>query len=320
MGEGHRLLFGALGDIAEIREVPRMGRVGFIGMGLMGSRMASRLVDAGHEVRVYNRSTEKCAPLVEKGAAQASTPAECAAGTDIVFTNVADGAALKAVCLGENGALAASPAPGILVDMGTVGPDDSAEIAAAAEAKGVGYLRSPVSGSTVLAEAGKLTILTSGDKGVYEKADPYLAVIGETRYWVGEGEDARYLKLILNIMVSTQVQILAEGLVLGEKAGLDWRRMLEVIPNSVVGSPLVKYKAGPLSERNYNPAFRLDLMIKDLTLALATAAEAGVQMPTTVAVKDFYEKASSNGFGDLDFSAVALELEQMAGLEAKKSA
>ena len=292
-----------------------MGRVGFVGMGLMGSRMAARLLSAGHEVTVYNRTREKTAPLAEKGALVADSPAEAARGKDIVFTNVADGAALRAVCLGSEGVLAADPAPSILVDMGTVGPAESADIAAACDEHGVGYLRSPVSGSTVLAEAGKLTILASGDAATYQKADPYLAEIGEVRYHVGTGEAARFLKLILNVMVSTQVQVLAEGLVLGEKAGLDWARMLEVISNSVVGSPLVKYKAGPLSDRNYNPAFRLELMVKDLTLALATAAENGVRMPITESVRDFYKAAAGAGLGSKDFSAVTLELEKLAGLE-----
>jgi 3-hydroxyisobutyrate dehydrogenase-like beta-hydroxyacid dehydrogenase len=232
-----------------------VGRVGFVGIGIMGSRMAARLLAAGHEVTVWNRTPEKAAKLVEGGAALAATPALAAEGKDICFTNMADGGALKAVCLGPNGILKAPVLPALLVDMGTVGPAESAEIAAAAEALGVGYLRSPVSGSTVLAEAGKLTILASGKQATYDAADPYLAELGEVRYYVGTGEAARFLKLVLNMMVSTQVQILAEGVVLGEKAGLDWDKMLEVISNSVVGSPLVKYKAGPLAARNYNPAF-----------------------------------------------------------------
>lgn len=294
-----------------------MGRVGFVGIGIMGSRMAARLLAAGHEVTVWNRTPEKAAKLVESGATLAVTPALAAEGKDICFTNMADGAALKAVCLGPDGVLKADVLPALLVDMGTVGPAESAEIAAAAAAKGVGYLRSPVSGSTVLAEAGKLTILASGEQATYDAADPYLAELGEVRYYVGTGEAARVLKLVLNMMVSTQVQILAEGVVLGEKAGLDWEKMIEVISNSVVASPLVKYKAGPLTARNYNPAFLLGLMIKDLDLALATAAEAGVELPTTKAVRQFYVQAAEAGHAEKDFSAVTLELEKMAGLEPK---
>ena len=227
---------------------------------------------------------------------------------------MADGNVLKTVTLGPDGVLAASPAPKLLVDMGTVSPAESAEVAAAAKAAGVGYLRSPVSGSTVLAEGGKLTILASGDKDVYDAADPYLAELGEVRYYVGADEAARVLKLVLNTMVSTQVQILSEGIVMGQKAGLDREKMLEVIANSVVGSPLVKYKAGPLAACNYNPAFLLRLMIKDLDLALAMADESGVTMPITKAVREFYGQAEASGHGDKDFSAVCLELEKMAGI------
>jgi 3-hydroxyisobutyrate dehydrogenase-like beta-hydroxyacid dehydrogenase len=248
------------------------------------------------------------------GAKVAATPAEAAAGKDVVFTNMADGSALKAVVLGGDGVAEADPPPALLVDMGTVAPAESAEVAAAAAARGIGYLRSPVSGSTVLAEAGKLTIVASGDKAVYDAAEPYLASLGEVRYYVGGGEDARFLKLVLNMMVSTQVQILAEGLVLGEKAGLDWKVMLDVISNSVVGSPLVKYKAGPLGERNFAPAFLLELMIKDLDLALAAAAENDVELPVTKSVREFYQKAADAGHAKEDFSAVTLELERMAGI------
>lgn len=292
-----------------------MSRVGFVGLGRMGSRMAARLLAAGHEVVVYNRTAAAAEPLVEKGAVAAPSPAGAAAGTEITFTNVADGTALRAVCLGSNGILAAKPAPKLLVDMGTVSPVESAEIAAVAGPLGVGYLRSPVSGSTVLAEAGKLTILASGDKSVYDAADPYLAAIGETRYYVGPGERARYLKLVLNMAVATQMQVLAEGLVLGEKAGLDWAKMIEVISNSSVGSPLVKYKAGPLTARNFAPTFSIGLMVKDLNLALAAASEVGVELPVTERVREFYARAAEAGLIDQDFSAVTLELEKMAGIK-----
>ena len=291
-----------------------MGRVGFVGMGKMGARMAARLLDAGHEVAVYNRTPERAAPVVERGATAAASPWEACAGLDIAFTSVADGAALKAVCLGEGGILSGGLATKLLVDISTISPAESAEIAAVAETMGVGYLRSPVSGSTVLAEAGKLTILASGTAEAYAAAEPYLAAIGETRFYVGPGENARYLKLVLNLMVATQVQILAEGVVLGEKAGLDWAKMIEVIGNSVVASPLVKYKAAPLTARDYTPAFSLGQMVKDLNLALDAAHGAGVELPVTERVRDFYVQAAETGLADLDLLAVTLELERMAGI------
>ncbi|HEX2987682.1 MAG TPA: NAD(P)-dependent oxidoreductase [Chloroflexota bacterium] len=291
-----------------------MGRVGFVGMGNMGSRMAARLVQAGHEVAVYNRTRERAVPLAAIGARIAGSPAEACAEADIAFTNVADGTALKAVCLGSSGVLSAGPAPKILVDMSTVGPVESAEVAAVADPLGVAYLRSPVSGSTVLAEAGKLTIFASGNKEAYDAAEPYLAAIGETRFYVGPGDNARYLKLVINMMVATQVEILSEAVVLGEKAGLDWAEMIEVISNSVVASPLVKYKAAPLRARNFAPAFALGLMIKDLDLAIAAAQKKGVELPVTERVREFYSQAAEAGLADKDFLAATLLLEKRAAI------
>ena len=202
-----------------------MGTVGFVGVGKMGSRMASRLLDAGHDLTVWNRKDafyeENIGPLKAKGAGVAGTPAEAGSRKDICFTNVADGPSLREVCLGADGILGSSTPPKLLVDMATVGPWESEEIASAAQDAGVGFLRSPVSGSTVLAEAGKLTIITSGDKADYDAADPYLASLGEVRHYVGEGENARYIKLIFNLNIFAQMQILAETAVFGEKAGLE---------------------------------------------------------------------------------------------------
>ena len=292
-----------------------MGRVGFVGIGLMGSRMAARLLAAGHEVTVYNRTASKAASLVQAGARQAATPAEAASGKDICFTNVADGPALKSVTLGPDGVLSADPLPAVLVDMATVAPSESEEVAAAAERLGVGFLRAPVSGSTIAAQTGKLTIIASGDRAVYDAADLYLASLGEVRYYVGPGEGARYLKLIHQIMVGTTMSILAEGLVLGEKAGLDWDQMLEFLSNSAMGSPYVRFKSSALAARNYEPAFRMEMTIKDLDLALRAAEGAGVEMRTTKCVRAGYADAIAAGLGRKDSAAIVLDLERQAGLE-----
>jgi 3-hydroxyisobutyrate dehydrogenase-like beta-hydroxyacid dehydrogenase len=298
-----------------------MGTVGFVGVGKMGSRMANRLIDAGHDVTVWNREDafydENVHPLEAKGAMAAATPAEAGSGKDICFTNVADGPSLKEVCLGVNGILTSANPPKVLVDMATVGPWESAEIAEAAESAGVGFLRSPVSGSTVLAEAGKLTIIASGEKSVYDAADPYLAALGEVRHYVGAGESARYLKLIFNLNIFAQMQILAESAVLGEKGGLDWETMLEVVTSSVAASPFVKYKIPPMQRRSYSPTFTLGLARKDVNLALEAARRAGVDMPVTKLVLDLQEQAMAEGLTDLDVAAVTLWYEKKAGLDPK---
>jgi 3-hydroxyisobutyrate dehydrogenase-like beta-hydroxyacid dehydrogenase len=298
-----------------------MGTVGFVGVGKMGSRMANRLIDAGHDVTVWNREDafydENVGPLKAKGATAAASPAEAGSDKDICFTNVADGPSLKEVCLGTNGILTSATPPKLMVDMATVGPWESAEIAEAAEAAGVGFLRSPVSGSTVLAETGKLTIIASGERSVYDAADPYLAALGEVRHYVGTGESARYLKLIFNLNIFAQMQILAESAVLGEKGGLDWETMLEVVTSSVAASPFVKYKIPPMQKRNYSPTFTLGLARKDVNLALEAARRAGVDMPVTKLVLDLQEQAMAEGLTDLDVAAVTLWYEKKAGLDPK---
>jgi 3-hydroxyisobutyrate dehydrogenase-like beta-hydroxyacid dehydrogenase len=298
-----------------------MGTVGFVGVGKMGSRMAHRLIDSGHQLTVWNRQDpffeENVAPLSAKGAVVASSPAEAASGKNICFTNVADGPSLREVCLGHGGILTAAKPPQLLVDMATVGPWESEEIAAAAAAKGVGFLRSPVSGSTVLAEAGKLTIIASGAREDYDKADPYLASLGEVRHYVGLGENARYLKLIINLNIFAQMQILAESAVLGEKGGLDWNTMLELITASVAASPFVKYKIPLMQKRTYDPAFTIGLAKKDINLALEAARRAGVEMPVTDLVLSLERQAADEGLNDLDIAAVTLWYEKKAGLIAE---
>lgn len=293
-----------------------METIGFLGMGVMGSRMSARLLAAGHEVTVWNRTPEKTRPLAEKGAIVAATPAEAATGKDIVLSNLTDGAALKSVILGAGGVLEAAPLPGLFVDFATIAPAESAEIAAALETRGVGFLRAPVSGTIAVAEAGRLTIITSGERAVFEAADPVLAVLGPTRYYVGPGENSRYLKLIHQMMIAATMQVWAEGLVMGEKAGLDWEVMLEVLGNSAVGSGVVKGKIPTLVVRDYeNPAMSLHNIVKDVDLALMAADGVGVELPATRWMRELYERSLEAGFEWKDYSAVVLELEKRAGLE-----
>jgi 3-hydroxyisobutyrate dehydrogenase-like beta-hydroxyacid dehydrogenase len=161
--------------------------VGFLGTGTMGSRMAARLLDAGHDVTVWNRTAEKTEPLRRKGAAVAASPAQATAGRDIVLANVTDAAALHSIIAGMGGVLEAVPLPPVLVDLATIAPGESAEIAALLEPRGIGFLRAPVSGTANVAETGRLTVMASGDRNVFDVAAPYLAAFSETIYYVGPG-------------------------------------------------------------------------------------------------------------------------------------
>jgi 3-hydroxyisobutyrate dehydrogenase-like beta-hydroxyacid dehydrogenase len=270
-------------------------------------------------VTVWNRTVEKTVPLREKGATVAATPAEAASGKDIVLANLTDGAALRSVLTGPGGVLEAQPLPPLFVDFATIAPGESAEIASLLESRGVGFLRAPVSGTASVVEAGKLTVMASGDRAVFDAADPYLATLGETRYYVGPGEQSRFLKLIHQMMIAGTMQIWAEGLVMGEKAGLDWDLMLEVLGNSAVGSGVVKSKIPLLKARNYgNPSMSLHNIVKDLGLALTAGAEAGVELPATKRVRELYEPAMKAGLEWKDYAAILLEMETRAGLEAKE--
>jgi 3-hydroxyisobutyrate dehydrogenase-like beta-hydroxyacid dehydrogenase len=290
-------------------------RVGFIGLGHMGQPMAGRLLEAGFPLTIWNRTKGKTADLAKRGAKVAGSPQEVAAQSDVTITMISDGPALKAVALGDNGILAGAKSGSILVDMSTVDPESSAEVAKAADKRGVKFLRAPVSGSTVLATGGKLTIFASGDKQAYDKCQGVFGAMGQKNFHVGTGDEARYLKLVLNMMVGTTLQMMAEALVFGEKAGLDWEQLLELVGSSVVASPLVAYKIGPLAKRSYAPAFTASMMAKDFDLALDVGKKLGVSMPTIGLVRQFLGALQSTGRGELDFSALLLLMEELGGIK-----
>jgi 3-hydroxyisobutyrate dehydrogenase-like beta-hydroxyacid dehydrogenase len=297
-----------------------MNRVGFLGMGVMGSRMSQRLLDAGYDVTVWNRSPEKCAPLAVRGATVAATPAEAVAGCDIVLAILTDAPALRSVISGPGGVLQSDPLPPLFVDMATISPAQSTEFAELLESRGIKFLRAPVSGTAVVVETGQLTVIASGDVADFEAADPYLATFSCTRYFVGPGENARYLKLIHQMMIGANMQVWGEGLVMGEKAGLDWDTMLEVLGNSAVGSGVVKSKIPSLAARDYDhPGNSLHNIAKDLDLALAAGKQAGVELPATQRIRELYDRGLEAGFEWKDYSALILAMEQRAGLEPKES-
>jgi 3-hydroxyisobutyrate dehydrogenase-like beta-hydroxyacid dehydrogenase len=296
-----------------------MGDVGFLGIGTMGSRMSARLLAAGHDLTVWNRTAEKTGPIGEKGAVVAATPAEAAAGRDIVFANLTDAPALHSVLTMPGGVLEADPLPRVFVDMATISPAQSAEIAGLLEPRGVGFLRAPVSGTATVAEVGKLTVMASGDKAVYDLAEPYLAAFSENRFYLGEGELSRFLKLVHQMMIAGTMQIWAEGLVMGEKAGLDWDLMLDILAGSAVGSGAVKSKIALLKARDYDhPAMSMHNIVKDLDLALMAGAEVDVDLPATKRARELYQPALEAGLEWQDYAAVVQEMEKRAGVQIKE--
>jgi 3-hydroxyisobutyrate dehydrogenase-like beta-hydroxyacid dehydrogenase len=286
--------------------------VGLIGLGNMGSAFAERLLDAGYALTVHNRSREKAQPLAEQGANVADTVEELVAGADIVFTSLSDDDALEAVV----GAVTAAARPGTtLVDTSTVSPAASARVASLAGRASMEYLRAPVSGNPGVVRAGNVTFIVSGSPAAVERAAPVLQAIGKTVHVVGDAEQARIVKLAINLMIAGLAQLMAEALVLGEAAGVTREALLETMGDSAVGAPFVKYKTEPLLRDDYSATFTTNLMEKDLDLVLESAADAGVALPLADELKALVRATVEAGYGDDDFMALYLRLRSASDQE-----
>lgn len=290
--------------------------IGWIGLGKMGDPMVANLLKAGFAVSVFNRTKKKAQVVIDKGAVFVDSMSKLAAGADVVVSMISDDTALKAVSIDAGGAFDGIKPGTIYIDMSTVSPIASAEVAAVAEKKGVKYLRAPVSGSTALATAGTLTILASGPKDAYDDCTEIFDAMGKISFHVGTGEEARYLKLLLNMMVGVTAAMVGEALTFGKRGGMEWEQMIDIICNSVVASPLISYKAQALKDRNFTPAFTASQMAKDFDIALDTARSMDVPMPMTAMMRQNLGSMKANGSGELDFFAYLTLLEQMAGLDS----
>lgn len=288
-------------------------KIGFVGLGRMGSPMAMNLVRAGYPVTVYNRTPEKTKPLAEAGAAVAGSLAEAASNADIVFTMVSDSAALQDVVLGPAGLLDSLPPGAVLIDMSTVDPKISRQVAEAVQARGAHMLDAPVSGSTMLAEQGTLSIMVGGEESVHERVQEVLLKMGSRTTHVGPNGAAASLKLAVNIIIGVTMEVLAESVVLAQRAGVAPEIAVEVLSNSAVASPFLKYKAPQLLQPLGPAAFTASMMQKDFTLALQMARETGVPLPATAAANEVLTMARGLGLGDHDFAAVTTVIRQLSG-------
>jgi 3-hydroxyisobutyrate dehydrogenase-like beta-hydroxyacid dehydrogenase len=288
-------------------------KVAVLGLGRMGVPIAERLEQAGHELSVWNRSPGPASAFAERGIRVLDAPREAWEHADACITMLADGPAVEAVTLGDDGLLAGD-AEGVLVDMSTIGADTSARIAAESERRGVVFLRAPVTGNPSVVVAGNLGIIVSGPADAFERMGDMLRAVGPNVFHVGEGEEARVVKLALNLMIAGTMQLIAEALVLSEKHGIDRATMLEVMGASAIGSPLVKYKTDALVADDYVSTFTSSLMFKDLRLALDAAHEAGAPLPVTALTQQLLEACIAMGMGDDDFAAVLPRLRRDAGL------
>lgn len=291
--------------------------IGWIGLGRMGEAMVKRLLKAGHGVSVWNRTAAKATPLLEYGATIAKTKQELA-GCEVVFTMVSTTDDLKEVLFGEGGLVAGSAKPKVVVDSSSISQGGSAEIRVRLEAMGVAYLCTPVSGNAKVAKAGKLLMVSSGPKALYDKAEPYLKAMARKVMWVGEGELARIWKIAHNTMFGVVIQNLCEITVLAEKAGIPRHVFLESINDSVLGSMYTRYKTPVLSNLTFeHVTFTPKLLLKDMDLGLSTAKAYGVAMPSAAATRESVARLVGRGYDDIDFSVLLVETAKDAGLELK---
>jgi 3-hydroxyisobutyrate dehydrogenase-like beta-hydroxyacid dehydrogenase len=293
-----------------------MAKIGFLGLGEMGTPMASRLIQAGHDVVVWNRSTERTEALAKEGAAVAASPAKAAAGRDFVITMLATPEALEQVLFGTAG-LAPALSPGqILIDMSTVGPEE-VRSAAARLPKGASLVDAPVRGSVPQATSGRLDIFAGATDQDYERVRPILDTLGSVRHTGGPGSGAA-MKLVANLALGAVMVTLGEALSLGESLELQSSILLDVLADSPIG-PIVKAKRANIESGQFAPSFKLRHAAKDLRLVTETAAARGRDLKQARADRAWLDEAAEHGAADLDFSAVVATIvgEQPSGTSGR---
>jgi len=292
-----------------------MANLGYVGLGVMGGRMAERLIGRGHTVTGYNRTRAKAQWLIDKGLRWADTPRDVVASSDVTFTMVTDSHALAAIADGPDGLLAGMGAGKVLIDMSTVSPTTSRDLAARVRASGADMLDCPVSGSVLTLEQGKLTMMVGGERAVYERVLPLLLDIGPKATYVGGHGLAVSMKIALNLSIGVQLLALSEGILLAEKSGIDRNTAVEVFTNSALASPMLGYR-GPFVLNLPDEAwFNVRMMQKDTTLALEMGRTLGVTLPTTAIANEFLTAARGLGLEEKDCAAVFHVLARLAGVE-----
>jgi 3-hydroxyisobutyrate dehydrogenase len=289
-------------------------RIGWLGAGRMGAMLIRRLLSAGCDVSVYNRTKAKAEPLAAHGAKIVDSVADLAA-TDLVFVTVGTPQDLIEAMTGAAGLAAADRAPRIVVDSSTVSADASRQVRQALAARGTQLLAAPIMGNPRVAAAGKLTFAVSGPREAFEEALPYLSLLGAGATYVGDGETARIVKLCHNLFLGIVAQSLAEITVLAQRSGVSRQAFLACLNNSVMGSQFTRYKTPALVNLDFTPTFTGELLRKDFDLGLAAAREREVPMPVAGLVHQLVQSLVGHGYGGDDFAALLLLEAEAAGLQ-----
>ena len=291
-----------------------MAKLGFVGLGVMGSEMVLRLLSKGHTVTGYNRTRSKAERLVQKGMKWVDSPRAVAAAADVLFSMVTNSAALEAIVEGPEGILAGLTPGKFYVDISTVSPEYSRVVAAKVRAKGCDMVDAPVSGSVITLQEGKLSVMVGGSRETFEKLKPILLEIGPKVTLVGDNGLALVMKIATNLSLAVQMLAFSEGVLLAEKSGISREIAVEVLVNSAIASPMIKYR-GPFVLKLPDEAwFNVNMMQKDMLLALELGRKLDVPMPSTAVTNEFLTAARGMGLVKEDFAVVYDVLAQMSGV------
>lgn len=292
-----------------------MATLGFVGLGTMGGTVAKRLLDAGHTVHGWNRTREKAQWLVEHGLVLVDSPREVAERSDLVFAMVTDTKALEAVTRGPDGILAGLSSGKVFVDMTTGSPANSRALAGDVDALGAKMLNAPISGAPTTVEQGKASLMVGGDPETFERVKPVLQDVGPVVQRIGDNGQALLMKIAINLCLFVQMTSYSEGLLIAEKGGIDRETAVEAMLNSVIASPMLKYRGPFVLEQPDEAWFDCNMMQKDMLLALEAGREYGVGMPTTAVSNELLSAARGMGIDHYDFAVVYDVLAAMAGVK-----
>lgn len=290
-----------------------MTTVGFIGLGVMGKPMAHNLREAGYDLVVHNRSKGPVEELESAGASAAKNPADAASRSDVVILMLPDSPQVEQIVYGDEGVLAGASEGLLLVDMSTIRPQTSVQVAEAAAERGVRVLDAPVSGGQAGAVDGSLSIMVGGSEEDFQAAKPLLDVLGDTVIRVGEAGSGQIVKAANQLLVGGTIQLVAEAIVLLEACGVDMEPAMRVLAGGLAGNAIIERKGEGMLAREFEPGFRIDLHHKDITITLATAREHGVAVPLTAVVSQLLVAARGTGRGGLDHTALLALEEDLSG-------
>ncbi len=291
-----------------------MANLGYVGLGAMGGLMAERLMANGHTVTGYNRTTSKADWLVKKGLALADSPRAVAQAADVIFVMVTNSAALEAVANGPEGVLAGLAPGKIVIDMSTVGPATSRAVAAKVREKGADMVDAPVSGSIVTLQQGKLSVMVGGRKATFDAVKPILDGLGPKVTHVGDNGLALVMKIATNLSLAVQMLAFSEGVLLAEKSGIPRATAVDVLMHSVIASPMVVYRGPFVLEMPKEAWFNVNMMQKDMLLAMELGRQVDVPLPTTAVTNEFLTTARAMGLVEEDFATLFKVLAKMSGV------